>query len=265
MSNFNRVKSAIWYSDQHFPHHDPHCLDVVEQLIQYENPDILINGGDTVDACQVSEKFSIDPMMREWLQDDIDQAAQHLAYYKSLLKRGATAHYLLGNHENRLEKAIENATGPRKEIVRLRVFQEHVTWEKIMADAGVGNWRIYGYGYQDQIQIVPNLITKHGTKLSQHSAYTGAAELRQHGRSGISGHIHRMGLHYKSDAGGNHVWAEGGCCCILQPKYMQATPNWQHGCWVIHYTNDWFNMTPVFIQDGYARYNKEDFYATTAL
>ena len=188
------------YSDQHFPFHDPRCLEVVKQIIEYENPDKLINGGDTVDASQASEKFSQHPMMREWLQDDIDLAAQHLREFKGLLKRGAKAEYLLGNHENRLEKAIDGATGPRKELVRLRVFQDNVTWPKIMKDADAGGWHIYGYGYQDQLELIPNLITKHGTKVSQHSAYTAAAEFRQHGRSGISGHIHRLGQFYKTDA-----------------------------------------------------------------
>jgi len=254
------VRRALWYSDSHIPYQDNACLSVVKKIIKYVQPNILINGGDLIDARQATMKFAKDPLWREWLQDDIDQAAAHLSDFGSLVP-DARKIYLLGNHEERLERLIAAMTGPHAEIVRLRQFQKHVNWQSIMREAGLVDWEIYDYGNQYSLDIIPNLLTIHGRKISsQGSAYAAAAELRRLGRSGISGHTHRLGAHYRRSGGVTHVWWEAGCTCLLNPSYMEQ-PDWQQACLVIDYTKDWFRVNDIFIEDGFTMFESKEFNA----
>ena len=253
------TRVAVAYGDTHIPFQDDACLRVVAKIIKSLQPDLILNLGDLLDAHQMSMKFNVDPLWKDSLQDNIDQAVRHLDDFAALAP-DARKVLLLGNHEERLERLLKTWTGPNAEVIRLRQFQNHITWNGLFSEAGLEGWEVYPYGNQLDLEIIPNLITKHGNKVSQHSGYTAAAELRHHGRSGISGHVHRLGLHYKSDAGGNHVWCESGCTCTVRPHYTE-NPNWQHGCVVIEYNASWFNMTPVFIQDGFAMFRGKEFRA----
>ncbi|MCA8938790.1 MAG: hypothetical protein KDB07_03230, partial [Planctomycetes bacterium] len=47
--------------------------------------------------------------------------------------------------------------------------------------------------------------------------------------SGISGHTHRLGIHYRTTLAGTKFWIENGCLCNLDPDYTHGQPDWQHG------------------------------------
>jgi hypothetical protein len=100
---------------------------------------------------------------------------------------------------------------------------------------------------------VPPVLTKHGNVIRKWSGYSARGEYEKHGTSGISGHVHRMGLFYHRDDRGPHVWIENGCLCKIDPEYAEH-PDWQQGFSVITYTEDgeYFGVEPVAIHEGKA-------------
>jgi hypothetical protein len=110
--------------------------------------------------------------------------------------------------------------------------------------------------------ILPKLITKHGTVVRKWSGMSAKGEWERYGKSGLSGHVHRVGQFYTSDFNGNHVWTECGCTCLRKPEYMED-PNWAHACVLVHFTpnGERFSVEPVYIQDGRALWRSTEYRA----
>jgi hypothetical protein len=107
-----------------------------------------------------------------------------------------------------------------------------------------------------------NTLIKHGDIVRQQSGYTARGEFERSGMSGVSGHTHRLGVHWKTNESGEYVWFEGGCLCDLAPEYMEGkTPDWQHGFIRGHYkANDkLFNLDQVQIIEGVAMFGGYEF------
>lgn len=71
------------------------------------------------------------------------------------------------------------------------------------------------------------LQVEHGDRVSRHSAATAKTMLEARGVSGVSGHTHRAGVHFRTDETGMKAWWELGCLCGLNPEYLVSRPNWQ--------------------------------------
>ena len=73
-------------------------------------------------------------------------------------------------------------------------------------------------------------IVKHGHMVRKRSGYSAHAELEGAGKSGASGHTHRLGQVYHTDLTGVYTWLETGCLCDLEPEYAEGKKmDWQHG------------------------------------
>jgi len=242
------MKHAILFGDTHYPFHDEAALGVVKQIIKDVRPNIVVNMGDLIDAWQVST-FLKDPRQRDSLQQDIDDSIALLADIQSVIPSRCQLYYLEGNHEERLSRAICRMKEDAREIAGLRVFQQVVNWEQILKEAGMRRWQFIPMAIQSQISIIPRMVIKHGTIVSKWSAATAAREWQKYSKSGASGHTHRLGNFYHRDLNGTHCWVETGCTCDLNPTYT-LDPDWHHGCVVLTYTDDWFNVETVYIEDG---------------
>ena len=251
MTRRQQFKHAVAYGDSHFPYQADDAISVVKRIIQDVRPEKVIHMGDLIDCWQIST-FDKDPLRRESLQDDINKAAVHLNEI-FMLTPEAEHYYLEGNHEQRLTRTIARMSDQQKEIARLDVFQKWIRWEEILAHAGVLGWKFIPLKGQARRRIFPNMVTKHGTRVRVKSGYTAYAEMDKYGQSGISGHTHRLGAVYHRDFNGSIGWAETGCTCDLVPEYTED-PDWQHGCIVITFTNDWkyYHFESVYIQEGSA-------------
>lgn len=246
-------KTALIYGDTHIPFHDDQCLATVKALIKDVKPGILLHMGDLIDAWQIS-KFPKDPTRKESLQRDINLAANHLNEMIACAPRRCRGYYLEGNHEDRLTRAIWGMSDSAKEIAGLDNFQQYINWPSILSKAGMSRrWRFVEAPDQSRTEIIPNLITKHGTRVTRWSAHTAKAEWMSYGKSGLSGHTHRLGQFFHRDHNGTHMWAETGCTCDLNPKYT-LDPDWHHGILVVTYTDDWFHTELVYIENGEARW-----------
>ncbi|HUT86478.1 MAG TPA: metallophosphoesterase [Candidatus Heimdallarchaeota archaeon] len=251
-----RARSRKWhrtvlYSDTHFPFQDDKALAVVLSVIKDVEPDNIIHGGDLLDCHNMSPKFSTDPAHGVSLQQEIDMARAHL-HQVSTLAPQARKTWLEGNHEDRVRKTIWDFKGAARELAKLRVFQKNLTWPVLMGLDEIG-WDFVPAHGQSKYQVLPKLITVHGTIVNKWSAQTAKAEWTKFGKSGTSGHTHRLGKFYHRDHNGSHVWVETGCTCRLDPEYAED-PDWQQGMVVITHTEDGsrFHMEDIYIQDGKA-------------
>ena len=64
----------------------------------------------------------------------------------------------------------------------------------------------------------------------------------------MSGHTHRLGMHFKRNRGGNYVWVESGCLCNLDPEWIDGTADWQHGVGVFTFKRGGRHFFPSYAQ-----------------
>ena len=239
---------AVIYSDTHVPFHDKKALNVVRGIIQEVKPHILLNGGDLVDCWQIS-RFDKDPTRKDSLQDNIDEAREHLAEF-ALVARKARRVLLAANHDDRLTKTIWGLEGAARELPKLRIFQKHMTWPSLLELDSIG-WEWVPTAVQSRTPILPHLVTKHGTVVRKWSGATARGEWERYGKSGISGHTHRLSDFEHRDHSGTATWIETGCTCDLNPSYGTDF-DWMQGCVVITWNKDRRLMQPeiVSIREG---------------
>jgi hypothetical protein len=240
--------TALVFTDTHVPYHDQSALEVIYGIIRDVQPKVIVHLGDLLDAYTIS-RYTKDRRHVHDIQDEID-AARIILHQVSQLAPTAAKYLLEGNHEARLDEVLNTLPGTAKELMALRDIRAAATWPRLLALDEIGWEWVSGRG-QAGVSILPNIITKHGTRVSKWSAATAKAEWERYGKSGVSGHVHRAGQFITSDYNGNHSWTEAGCTCLLKPDYVQD-PNWAHACVLYHFTPDGrrFHSELVYIQDG---------------
>ncbi len=221
------VLTALLYGDTHIPYQDERTLSIVRQIVTMLQPSLLVNMGDLLDCYSIS-RFDKDPQRTETLQDEIDAARVHLAQMRQLSPQSRVV-LLEGNHEDRLRRLLWGLKGEAAVLAKLTAFNQVITWPKLLDLDGLGV-EFVPYGKHSQFSFLPKFLLKHGDRISQYSAYTAAAELRHHNKSGASGHTHRLGVYHRNE----YVWVETGCTCTTTPDYV-ADPNWQNGCVVLSF------------------------------
>ena len=55
--------TSVHYGDIHFPHHDPRALDIRNQILDFLDPEIVVDHGDTLD-CEAISRWPKDPLNR---------------------------------------------------------------------------------------------------------------------------------------------------------------------------------------------------------
>lgn len=245
------VRTALLYGDTHFPNHDPKALAIVGQIAADLKPHVLVHMGDLLD-CYLLSRFDKNPERMETLQDEINMARQHLAQMR-LLTPDSQFILLEGNHEDRLRRTLWNLEGTAKALTSLTNFRKSLTWFSLLGLDEIGVTFAPYDGTQSKHKFLPKWILKHGTIIRKFSGYTARGEMEKYGRSGASGHTHRLGAHFHQDHNGNHCWVETGCTCLLNPEYM-VDPDWQQGCVVLTFepTTGAFQAEPIYIHNGLA-------------
>lgn len=208
------TEKAAFLSDIHIPYQDKSAVAVTLDFLKWFGPDSIYILGDLLD-CYGLSSFDKNPDRLLSLPDEFDQGYQFLLKLR-LQHRRATIVFQEGNHEDRSRKFLwKNPV-----ISKLPEIQ-------IPSLLKLDSLNIDHYPYQSQLQW-HGLVLEHGDRVLKHSCYTAKAMLESRGRSGLSGHTHRLGAFYKRDLNGVQVWFENGSLCDLSPEYA-LTPNWAHG------------------------------------
>lgn len=249
---------AIVYGDTHYPFQDDRVLQVVKAVVKDLKPDIIVNVGDLVDCWQIS-RFEKDPTRKDSLQDNIDQAREHLHEMAQLAPKAQRV-YLEGNHESRLRRLICGLEGADRELAKLRNFQKHLTWPALLDLDAVG-WRFIPERDQSKTAVLPKIITKHGTVVRKWSGATARGEWEKYGASGVSGHTHRLGHFFHRDHNGTARWIETGCTCLLDPPYG-TDYDWQQGFAVLSWNADrrLMHEDVVGIREGAALWRDKEYH-----
>jgi len=221
--------TAVVFGDTHYPFHDPSAVAVVLGIIEDVQPDVVAHLGDLVDCWQIS-RWDKDPARVDTLQENLDQARTLLHQIAQVAPKARRV-LLEGNHEERLTRAVFSMEGAARELARLKVFQQSMTWPVLLGLEAIG-WEWVPQRDQSKTRVLPKVITKHGTIVRKWGGYTARGEWEKYGASGVSGHTHRAGVFKHRDANGTATWIECGCTCDLEPSYGTDF-DWAQACVVL--------------------------------
>jgi UDP-2,3-diacylglucosamine pyrophosphatase LpxH len=248
MINKPNYRKTLIVSDLHVPFQDKKAVKSMLAFSKWYKPNYIFLNGDIIDFYAIS-RFDKDPKRIDSLQDEINETVDFLTEFRNVNKK-AIITYLRGNHEYRLIKYKWSQAKGLNSLDALK-FGELLKLDKLNID----------YQQSGRMKFGKTLI-KHGDIVRQQSAYTARGEFERSGMSGVSGHTHRLGVHWKTNESGEYVWFEGGCLCDLSPEYMEGkTPDWQQGFIIGNYNpkNQLFNLDQVQIVEGRAMYGGMEF------
>jgi predicted phosphodiesterase len=236
-------------SDTHFPFHDPAYINVILQVLADYNPHLVVHHGDIVDCYKIS-KYEQNPRHRPDMQDEIRMAAEFLGQI-SAVTPNAKRKLIKGNHEDRLRKIIWDRA--QKDPQMAQILQLPSVWDALQWPQLLGLQSSGWEWIENKEKLFDKLILKHGTVVRKKSAYTASGEYEKYGKSGMSGHTHRVGSYYHTDHNGPHAWYELGCGCKLDPDYCED-PDWQQGFAVVTWSPDRtrYSVEQVIVHDGTA-------------
>ena len=227
-------ETTVFLGDCHIPFHDPDTLANVYEFIKDFQPDHIFILGDWVDFKDLS-KFEKEPDDRFRLQKDLDLSSNYLADLRSITPKSHIV-FMAGNHEDRLRKWIWR----NPDVAGLRSLS-------IPELLDLDNLRIEYCGY-GELYDHHGFIVKHGDIVRKYSGMTARAEMEKVGKSGISGHTHRLSSYFRRTMDGTMVWYECGCLCELNPEWVHY-PDWQQGfavAWFEKAGNRFFvNLIPI--------------------
>jgi len=198
-------------NDLHIPFHDEDAIRVAFKFAKYIDPKIVVIH-EWLDWYSLS-KFDRDPRRLNDLQADLTTTHGYIRELRKTLPESRII-MIKSNHDTRLEK-FKRTHAP--ELHCLDAL-------KIENLFGLPEFDIE---YRDYF-MYQGVLCKHGDLVRQHSGYTAKNELSHEGVSGMSGHTHRLGMHFETNRGGKYVWMETGCLCNVL-EYIKGIANWQQG------------------------------------
>lgn len=240
------TQTTLHYSDVHFPHQDDRALEILYQITEELQPDAIYCQGDLLDCYSLS-RFEKNPYKTVSLQKEIEMGAAHLATMRALAP-DAECTFIPGNHEDRLRRVIWDtalSSPGMKEMVTLPGVAEALELPTLLGLPKMG------WAYEKKVVLNDRLILKHGDVVRRWAGYSARGEWEKYGKGGMSGHTHRAATFYHRDWNGQHLWAELGCLCRLDPEYAEH-PDWQQSFVVITWAGGHFSLERVFIHEGRA-------------
>jgi hypothetical protein len=205
---FNIVSLGDW----HVPFHDAKSLKGAFDWCKKVQPDILVLH-ELHDFYAIS-RFDKNPNRQASLQDEIDIVTGYLTELRGLCPASRMI-LLESNHSDRLRRYLWSKA-PALACLRVLEIEGLLELQKNSIE------------YMEYF-IHQKFLFKHGDVVSKESGMTARRELAREGMSGVSGHTHRLGAHYRRNRGGEYVWLENGCICDLNPEYIKGTADWQQG------------------------------------
>ena len=231
------VETLLIVGDTQIPFQDDRAVAVMMKLAENLPITHVYAIGDIIDFYAISSHLP-NPARRVQLQEELNLGHKFLASLNEVTPN-AQHFFVEGNHEDRLRRYIW-AHAP-----------ELAGTDMVQLPSCLGLDRL-GYTHIPYPRGIHHrtLYLVHGDLVSKHSAYTAKQMLEHYGSSGVSGHTHRLGSHYRTNLGGIHGWWENGCLCRTDNVEYDNWPNWQQGFTIVTFIGDQFFVTPVPIISG---------------
>ena len=241
--NLNTNHSQLFVlSDLHITFQDDATLKAVIDCMADCQPDNIVLLGDILDCYSIS-RFCKRPDRVRNLQDEINIFYHTMRTIKKELPK-TEIHYVLGNHENRLEKLVLENPG----LFGLKALEPQQLFR--LDELGI-------YYHKTKVKI-NNFIYYHGDVVRKDASYTAKAEFLDHKmQDGVSGHTHRLGSYYTSYEQSPTGWFENGCLCKIEPDYLNDPDkaNWQHGFTIVDSFDGQNQGTQILINNHKFAYN----------
>lgn len=205
-------------SDFHIPFQDIQAVEAFRKYCTRVQPEVIVLNGDVLDMF----------MLSRFTKGEGRNPLEEISECRELLSRlraenpEASIYYVIGNHENRLEKYVLNKAPELASLV-----------EDVFTILKTEDFGIEGCA---SLTVNDNYVFKHGTLLGNKSGLSAIKEMENSYMSGATGHTHRLAHYIARKAGRKFTWMETGCLCSLTPEYM-VNPNWQQGFGVIRISN----------------------------
>jgi hypothetical protein len=239
------------------PFHDERALELTVGLAEQLQPSVIVLLGDHLDLPDWSDKYLSSPDCKGHTQNAINALASWLGHLRNACPN-AVIHYIEGNHEARLRKAVITHLSAAYNLKPANLPDARVIYglENLL---GLDNLKIqlaenYPMG---EVWLNNKLKCVHGELVGAGAGATASKLLAEHPHvSVIQGHIHKQELLYHTgwERGGAVFRASGspGCLCRIDPAVPAAKSrnNWQQGVFVVHLEDDSHDIEPVLIRHG---------------
>jgi len=228
--------SFVFLGDTHCPFQDSAAIDAALQVIQEFHPTGIYLLGDMIDCYSVS-RFDRDPQRVLQFQDEID-SLRGLLNDIILEAPAAEIHYLLGNHEVRVNKWLHS----HPEVSSLECLEPSVLF-------GLNDYGIIHHEEGEIVRIADHVVT-HGSVVRKGSGASARGQIDNYLTSGISGHTHRASHVFRKSLDTTFQWIECGCLTKLKPDYIVGPADWQHAVAVGRIIDSKLNLQLVPINSG---------------
>ena len=197
-------------SDVHIPFQDDRAVACFIKYCKEKQPEAIVLNGDILDMFMLS-KFT-----KGEGRNPLEEITMCRGLLEMIRKACPTSdiYYVIGNHENRLEKYVLSKAPELASLI-----------EDVFSIIKTEDFKIRGCA---SLTINDNFVCKHGTLLGNKSGLSAIKEMENAYMSGATGHTHRLCKYIARKSGRKFVWIETGCLCDMNPEYM-ILPNWQQG------------------------------------
>jgi hypothetical protein len=218
--DFRRALKTVTVSDFHIPFVDDAAFNVFINFINDYQPDELILNGNMVDMYS----FSTHPRKKALIEALVNGAKERdlwLPYAQRMRDAcpDAAIKYIGSScHEGWLDNWAEQ--------------DSIISQDENYTLPGFLKFKDFGIEYYPEKYEKKHFMWVHGSAVSGISGMSARAELEYYGKSGCSGHTHRLAAFYKTTADGPVVWFEVGCMCFRESWYKvkgKKLINWQQG------------------------------------
>lgn len=240
-----RLERHLFVSDFQIPEHDEKAINAVLSFFPDFKPDYIHFVGDILDLTRLS-KYEQDVYDRRSLKEEITVARAILECFMRIARKHnpkVKANLYEGNHERRMLHYLGRRANDLADLEDDGELILSLPYLLRLKDSGI-TW----IPYFKEHAIRGNYLVEHGDIARSHASYTAKAMLEKRGRSGFSGHTHRLGIHYKTQSGKTRFWVETGSLCKLNFSYPYRKGNdWQQGFAIGIYNTESKEMHPSII------------------
>lgn len=238
-------KIGVAVYDLHYPEHDKKLWKNILKLTKDLNPDYFVFGGDNMDMKELSHwihgKGDMRTLEGKRIKGEYTQFQEGiLDPLCGILNKRCEKHFLLGNHEDWAEQAID------------RNPQGEGYWE-VENNLKLKDWTVYPL---NKVCTIGKMHFIHGT-------YTNDAHAKKHvtnyENNIFYGHVHDHQSYTKVTPLNNeaHIGMSIPCACTLNPDYMRNKPNkWVNGFLIFTvFPEGNFTAHPIISHNGKFEYN----------
>jgi len=213
LGNFRETGIAAW--DIHYPEHNKECIEILLDFTKDLQPDYFILGGDQLDlgCISVFNQGKLKLLENKRLKEEYDGFQRNiLDRFEKVLPRKCRKLFMMGNHEDRVERLLE-------------CEPQYIGLIEIEKNLNLKKWKIIP---NNEVFSIGNINFIHGCYTCKYHANK---TLSVYGDNVFYGHVHNNQSFTQTTKIENQPQRATavGCLCNKNPEWMRGRPNsWTH-------------------------------------